>query len=68
MDWYDIQDILFDGTPEQIDAVKCPDCGGELRISYFQKTRSMEILCSSCYTVIRLNGTARVPNFAKITA
>ena len=66
MDWYDIQDILFEGTSEQIETVKCPDCGGELRISYFQRTRSMEILCNNCHTVIRLNGTAKVPNFANI--
>nr|AGS54210.1 hypothetical protein [uncultured bacterium contig00107] len=27
MSWDDIDEIIFDGTPEQIADVKCPECG-----------------------------------------
>jgi transcription initiation factor TFIIIB Brf1 subunit/transcription initiation factor TFIIB len=65
MSWDDIDDILFDGTPEQIENVKCPECGGELKLSYFPQTRNMEILCSVCGTIVRVGGVAYEPNFAK---
>ena len=25
MDWYDVDDILYDGTKEEISKLKCPD-------------------------------------------
>ena len=68
MNWDDVEDILFNGTPEQINAVKCPECGGELRISYFPTSRSMEIFCKKCGTLIRSNGVAYVPNFVRDSA
>lgn len=65
-DWDDVEEILFDGTPEQIAAVKCPECGGELSYSYYADTRNMETHCKgSCGTHIRAHKTHYVPNFAK---
>jgi len=60
-DWYDVSDILFSGTAEQIDAVKCPECGGMLRFSYCDSTRSTEISCSC--TLERGYRAHKVPNF-----
>jgi len=68
MSWDDVEDILFDGTQEQIDAIKCPECGGELRMSFFPKTSNIEIACKCCHTVVRSHGAAYTPNFAKVSA
>ena len=68
MSWDDIEDILFDGTPEQIEAVKCPECKGNLRFAYFAKTKNMEIVCKQCHTVVRSHGAEYIPNFAKVSA
>ena len=68
MNWDDVEEILFDGTPEQIESVKCPDCGGDLKMSYFPTIRGMEVRCKKCGTVIRSHGVAYEPNFAKATA
>jgi len=67
MNWDDIEEILFDGTPEQIDAITCPECDGKLRISYFSNTKNLEICCKNCHTVVRSHGVEYVPNFASVT-
>ena len=64
MNWEDVDDILFDGTEEEIDAVKCPECDGNLKFSYFPKTRNMETVCLDCGTVIRAHGAYKEPNFS----
>ena len=68
MSWDDVEDILFDGTNEQINTVKCPECKGELRISYFPTTRNIEIICKNCRTIVRSHGAEKVPNFALVHA
>jgi ribosomal protein S27E len=64
MSWDDIDDIVFDGTQEQIENVKCPECGHGLKVSYFPKTRSVEIYCRGCHTIVRESGVHKEPNFA----
>ena len=64
MSWDDIDDIIYDGTQEQINSIKCPECGGELRLSYFPLTRSVEIYCRGCGTLIKQNGVSQKPKFA----
>ena len=67
MNWDDIEDVLYDGTAEQIEAVKCPECGGRLKMAYFPKHKSLEIRCKDCHTVIRSHGAEKTPNFALVT-
>ena len=64
MNWDDIEDIIFDGTQEQINAVKCPECGGDLKLSYFPMTKGVEIRCKGCGTLVREHGVSTEPNFA----
>jgi len=64
MNWEDVEGILFEGTREQIDGVKCPDCGGELRFLYYPMARNTEIFCKGCHIVLRSHGAKSVPNFA----
>jgi len=66
MTWDDVEDVLFDGTKEQIDAVKCPECGGELKFTYVPATRNMVILCKSCHIITRSHGVKTIPNFARL--
>ena len=68
MSWDDIDDIIYDGTAEQINNVKCPECGGELRLSYYPLTSTVEIYCRGCGTIIRQNGVSQKPNFAMVSA
>ena len=68
MGWEDIDDIIFAGTSEQISNIKCPECGGVLRLSYFPETKSVEIFCRGCRTVIKQHGVSQKPNFALISA
>ena len=67
MSWDDVDDIIFDGTPEQIEEIKCPECEGDLRLSYFPLTKSVEIYCRTCGTIIKQSGVSKKPNFARAT-
>ena len=66
MNWDDVDDIIFDGTKEQIDSVKCPECKSHLRLSYYPETMNVEIRCRGCGTVILEHGVAERPNFALV--
>ena len=68
MSWDDVDDIIFTGTPEQINNVKCPECEGELKLFYFPNTRSVEIYCDGCGAVVKMHGVSQKPNFALISA
>ena len=68
MSWDDINDILFTGSPEQICNIKCPECSGTLKLSYFPLTKSVEIWCHGCGAVIKQHGVSQMPNFALTTA
>jgi len=65
--WDDVRDTLYDGTPEQIAMVRCPECGGELKLDYCNETKSTETLCLSCGTLIREFKSSYVPNYLKTT-
>ena len=65
MTWDDIEEILFDGMPEEIAAVRCPECGGAIKATYYPKTPSTEIRCLGCGIVARGYKPCKVPNFAR---
>lgn len=67
MSWEDVDDIIFAGTAEEIRNLKCPECGGVLKLSYFPETKSVEIRCRGCGTVIKQHGVSREPNFALVS-
>ena len=56
MNWDDVEKILFDGTVEQIDAVECPECGGDLRMSYFPTRMAGDFLVDTNVVIKLLNG------------
>ena len=65
MDWYDIDDVLYDGNKEEILALKCPDCGRRFSFAYFPKTKNMEIRCKGCGYFSRAYGDV-IPNCYKL--
>lgn len=63
MDWYDVDDVLYDGTKEEIANLKCPDCGGAISYRYNDNVSTFEVLCKGCGYVARGHGSPR-PNCA----
>ena len=49
MTWDDIEDTLFDGTADEMLAVSCPECGGDIRYVYDVLDRvCFDVVCASC--------------------
>lgn len=46
MDWYDVDDILYDGNEDDIKSIRCPICGGNIKYSYHIGTFRRS--CVSC--------------------
>ena len=63
MTWDDIDDILYDGTEEEIKAVRCPICGGVFVYRYYDAGKTLTIECKGCGYVSRAHGGKR-PNCA----
>ena len=63
--WEDVEEILYDGTPEEIVQIRCPDCGGTLSYSYAyfedDDTASSSLWCDSCSILVRSNIGATQP-------
>ena len=55
-----IEDVLFDGTEEDMLRVICPECGGS--IEYSVTEQEMLIRCTSCGTRSSLHGISQIPN------
>ena len=65
MTWYDVDDILYEGTEEQIKKLKCPDCGGNISYKYAENTATFEVRCEKCGYLSRSSGSPK-PNCAEI--
>lgn len=47
MDWYDVEDIVFDSNNNNnFENLKCPDCGHELIVEKYDE--SAKITCKGC--------------------
>lgn len=56
MTWYDIDDILYDGTKEDIESIVCPDCGKKISYRYSDTPRGFEVSCKGCGYLSRSTG------------
>ena len=61
MDWYDVEDILYDGTKEEIQALRCPDCGGNISYNYDPTARRFSIMCKAC-GMLSVSHGGEIPN------
>ncbi|MEG0899522.1 MAG: hypothetical protein RSD17_07420 [Oscillospiraceae bacterium] len=66
MTWNDIEDILFDGTQEDIKALRCPGCDGKINTKYDAENNSLKVSCKSCGYNSILNGCESIPNCSMI--
>ena len=49
MDWYDVEDVLYDSTEKkQIAELRCPDCGGEIAYKFEPSFSSFSVKCLKC--------------------
>lgn len=66
MNWYDVDDILLEGSKEQIKSLKCPDCGGEIRFRFSKGESSnfgdLRVFCDSCNKYETLHKIAGTPS------
>lgn len=61
MNWYDVDDILYDGDEAAIRNVRCPDCGGEIEFCFSEGTKTFRTMCRSC-GVLNVSHGSSVPN------
>ena len=62
MDWYDVNDVLYDGTKEEINKLKCPTCGGKIGFSFFKGR--FEKKCLNCGAT-EVDDGSPIPNCVK---
>ena len=67
MTWYDVDDILYDGSEEEIRACRCPDCGAELRFHYAAEAKTLEVKCTGCGMAARHHCGEQRPNCAALS-
>ena len=60
-DWNDIDDVLYDGTKEEIENIVCPDCGSKIQYRYSGEVQSFEVKCAHCGHISRATGSPK-PN------
>jgi RNase P subunit RPR2 len=57
MDWNYVDEILRDGTLEEIIKVRCPECGSAVRYQYTRfdddDSADLSIYCDNCGAVLR---------------
>lgn len=56
-DWYDVEDILYDGAKKDIERIVCPDCGKKIQYRYFSESGSFEVRCIHCGHISRATGS-----------
>lgn len=64
MTWYDAIDVLFDGTRQEVEMLRCPDCGGAIRYIYSEAPRSLRVQCLNCGYISISHGCEKKPNCA----
>lgn len=63
--WEDVEDILFDGTKNEIESLRCPECGGALTFSFAKSVMASTLSCNNCGMTTRAHGVHYVPNAVK---
>lgn len=62
MSWQQIEDILFDGTEDDIKNLSCPECKTPIYYTYNKSAKSLKYGCKKCGISIRSNGCFSQPN------
>jgi len=62
MDWNDIDNILFNGTKEEIESLKCPECENNIFVRISVEYQEILIKCEKCGIIIKGHGLHEIPN------
>ena len=65
MTWDDVYKVLYQGSKEELAAVRCPTCGGNIRFRYTEACKVFSVVCDKCGHIAKSHGS-RYPNCAKI--
>ena len=65
MTWYDVEDVLYDGSEEEITNLTCPDCKSLIHYRYDEESNSLAYGCIECGIVMRGYGCSTKPNCSK---
>lgn len=65
MTWDDVEDVLFDGTQEEVGLLRCPECSGKILFEYDERNRSFLIKCVKCGYLSKSHGVHYKPNCVK---
>lgn len=64
--WEYVEDILFEGTHEEINNLKCPHCDHKIYFDYIKKCNMLKYGCRNCGKEIRANGCCEIPNCSNV--
>ena len=62
MDWFDIDDVLYEGTKTEMEKLRCPQCNGSFSYSYHNGRFVKK--CPTCGE-IHIESGAPTPNCVK---
>lgn len=66
MNWYDVDDILLDGTKKRIQDLRCPDCSGRIKFSYSKYGGGrLVVICTGCH-ILEVMHKVPEPNCVKL--
>lgn len=63
MTWVDVENIIFDGSRQEIETLTCPECGNSIYINYEPQIKHLEYGCKKCRICAYLSG-CEIPAFA----
>ena len=64
MDWDDVDEILFDGTKEQIEKVRCVECNNTIKYEFDEEYHTFAIWCHTCGLMSKACKVQDKPNCA----
>lgn len=65
MNWDDVDDVVFDGSQNEIKNLGCPECGGKISLQYSEEFKVLTCKCLRCGMVAKANKVFYIPNFVK---
>ena len=65
MNWYDVEDILYDGSEEDVKSLSCPECNGSIHYHFDKNSNSLSYGCKKCGIVMKGHRCSVKPNCSK---
>ena len=62
-DWDKVEDVVFEGSRVEIEQLKCPECGGHIRVLFDETLMSLKVQCEKCKSYFRESNCFEIPKF-----